>query len=83
MLNDLGMETCKPVKSPNEKLTAEALVKRLELDVVDPNRIRLLTMRTAFLDQDRPDLSETVKCLAHKMQGPTEAGFADLKHLAR
>lgn len=85
LLKDLGMETCKPVKSPNEKLTAEALAKRLELDVVDPHRIsqyRLLTMRTAFLAEDRPDLSETVKCLTRKMQGPTEAGFGDLKRLA-
>ena len=86
LLKDLGMETCKPVKSPNEKLTAEALAKRLELDVVDPHRIsqyRSLTMRAAFLAQDRPDLSETVKCLARKMQGPTEADFGDLKRLAR
>jgi hypothetical protein len=52
LLKDLGMETCKPVKSPNEKLTAETLAKRLELDVVDPHRIsqyRSLTMRAAFL----------------------------------
>ena len=82
LLKDLNMETCKPVKSPNEKLTAEALAKRMELDVVDPHRIsqyRSLTMRAAFLAQDRPDLSETVKCLARKMQGPTEADFGDLK----
>ena len=80
------METCKPVKSPNEKLTAEALAKRRELDVVDPHRIsqyRSLAMRAAFLAQDRPDLSETVKCLARKTQGPTEADFGDLKRLAR
>ena len=86
LLKDLNMETCKPVKSPNEKLTAEALAKRMELDVVDPHRIsqyRSLTMRAAFLAQDRPDLSETVKCLARKTQGPTEADFGDLKRLAR
>ena len=86
LLKDLNMETCKPVKSPNEKLTAEALAKRRELDVVDPHRIsqyRSLAMRAAFLAQDRPDLSETVKCLARKTQGPTEADFGDLKRLAR
>ena len=86
LLKDLNMQTCKPVKSPNEKLTAEALAKRMELDVVDPHRIsqyRSLTMRAAFLAQDRPDLSETVKCLARKTQGPTEADFGDLKRLAR
>lgn len=49
---DLDMETCKPVKGPNEKLTAEALAKRMERDVVDPHRIsqyRSPTMRAAFL----------------------------------
>eukprot|EP00438_Fugacium_kawagutii_P022577 Skav230125 [mRNA] locus=scaffold2192:206723:207394:+ [translate_table: standard] len=40
-------------------------------------------MRAAFLAQDRPDLSETVKCLARKMQAPTEADFGDLKRMAR
>ena len=30
-----------------------------------------LTMRAAFLAQERPDLSETAKRLARKMQGPT------------
>ena len=40
LLKDLNMETCKPVvKSPNENLTAEALAKRMELDVVDPRQI--------------------------------------------
>ena len=60
----------------SEEPKREAPAKRLELDVVDPHRIsqyRSLTMRAAFLAQDRPDLSETVKCLARKMQGPTEA----------
>ncbi|CAK9028209.1 Putative mitochondrial protein [Durusdinium trenchii] len=39
------------LKDLNEKLTAEALAKRMELDVVDPHRIsqyRSLTMRAAW-----------------------------------
>ncbi|CAE7031422.1 unnamed protein product [Symbiodinium sp. CCMP2592] len=86
ILKDLEMETCKPVKSPNEKLKAEDVAKRLEMPTVAPDRIskyRSLVMRAAFLAQDRPDLSETVKCLARKMQGPTEADFGDLKRVAR
>ena len=86
IVQELGMEKCKPVKSPNEKITAEALAKRMELSEVEPDRVRQyrsLTMRAGFLAQDRPDLSETVKCLARKMKSPTEADFGDLKRLAR
>lgn len=80
------METCKPWKSPNEKIAAEELAKRLELETVEPHRVsqyRSLTMRAAFLAQDRPDISECVKCFARKMQAPTEADFGDVKRLAR
>ncbi|CAE7546001.1 unnamed protein product [Symbiodinium natans] len=36
ILKDLHMETCKPVKSPNEKMKAEDLEKRLQLPTVEP-----------------------------------------------
>ena len=67
ILKELEMETCKPVKSANEKMKAEDVLKRLELQAVEPAQVskyRSLVMRAAFLAQDRPDLSETVKCLA-------------------
>ena len=63
--------TWKPVKSPSEKLKSEEVLKRLELQLVQPAQIskyRSLVMRAAFLAQDRPDLSETVKCLARKAE---------------
>ena len=72
ILKDLDMVGCKAVQNPNEKLKAEELAKRLAMPTVEPDQIsryRYLVMRAAFLAQDRPDLSETVKCLARKMQG--------------
>ena len=86
IVKDLGLESAKAVKSPNEKLKAEELDRRAKLHPVEPaeaSRYRSLVMRAAFLAQDRPDLSETVKCLARKMQAPTEADFSDLKRLQR
>ena len=87
IVKDLGLESATSVKkSPNEKLKAEELDRRLKLHPVEhaeASRCRSLVMRAAFLAQDRPDLSETVKCLARKMQAPTEADFSDLKCLGR
>ena len=40
-------------------------------------------MRAAYLSQDRPDISHTVKDLARGMVNPTEAKWSDLKRLGR
>ena len=40
-------------------------------------------MKAAYLAQDRPDISETVKCLSQFMSSPREAYLQDLKRLVR
>ena len=40
-------------------------------------------MRASYVAQDRPDISETVKCLARRMHQPTESDYQDLKRLVR
>ena len=44
---------------------------------------RSITMRAAFLAQDRPDIAEATKSLARHMKAPNEAAWADLKRLGR
>ena len=44
---------------------------------------RSCVMRAAYLSQDRPDISHTVKDLARGMVNPTEAKWSDLKRLGR
>ena len=41
------------------------------------------TMREANLGQDRPDISETVKCLSRHMSAPREGHVIQFKRLAR
>ena len=40
-------------------------------------------MRIAYIAQDRPDLSEAVKCLSQKMSNPREGHLSLLKRVAR
>ena len=44
---------------------------------------RSITMRAAFLAQDRPDIAEATKSLARHMKAPNEAAWADWKRLGR
>lgn len=53
------------------------------LDADQTKRYRSVTMRAAYLGQDRPDIAETVKSLAQGMSKPNEENYADLKRLAR
>ena len=80
------METCKPVKSPNEKLTAEALAKRLELDVVDPQdqSISFAHYASSVLSPRPSLICQRQSSASHeRCKDPTEADFGDLKRLAR
>lgn len=40
-------------------------------------------MRASYVAQDRPDISEAVKCLSRRMHEPKESDFQDLKRLVR
>jgi len=53
------------------------------LSGADATRYRSVTMRAAYLAQDRPDLGEAVKCRARNMQDPREDHWQELKRLGR
>ena len=86
IIRTLGLENAKPVSTPGEKKKASDVLANMELPVVSRERVTLyrsLVMRSAYLSQDRGDLTDSVKCLARKMTGPTEEDFQDLKRLGR
>ena len=53
------------------------------LEPAEASRFRSLTMRIAYLAQDRVDLAETAKSLARHMQAPNEASWQRLKRAGR
>ena len=82
LIKELHLENAKPAKTPGEKKKHSEVMKTLELPPLDEGmqkKYRSLTMRAAFLAQDRPDIAETTKCLARHMKTPNEAAFNDLK----
>lgn len=58
-------------------------LKKQSLNAEDTKLFRSLTMRTAYLSQDRPDLANTAKNLARGMSQPKVFHFEKLKKLGR
>ena len=86
IVRQLGLESARAVTTPNEKKKLTDVLAANGLPPVSRERAtfyRSLVMRAQFLSLDRADLSETVKCLTHKMQNPTEQDLSDLKRLGR
>lgn len=87
ILKEMGLqETDKKPNAPAIKKKHEDLERILNprrLDADQTKRYRSVTMRAAYLGQDRPDIAETVKSLAQGMSKPNEENYADLKRLAR
>eukprot|EP00929_Paragymnodinium_shiwhaense_P052292 TRINITY_DN26200_c1_g1_i2.p1 TRINITY_DN26200_c1_g1~~TRINITY_DN26200_c1_g1_i2.p1 ORF type:complete len:320 (-),score=34.73 TRINITY_DN26200_c1_g1_i2:248-1147(-) len=86
IVRDLGIETAKGVETPREKPSAEQQVTDAGSPALDKERAKLfrsLTMRAAYLAQDRADINETTKTLARSMQAPNEAAFQKLRRLGR
>ena len=79
------MEKAEPAKTPAEKKKHREAMKTLESPPLDEmqRQYRFLTMRAAFLAQDRPDIAEATKSLARHMKAPRESAFNDLKGLGR
>ena len=80
----LSLEGAKSVGTPMVKK------KATDYEVVSPKLgtegatlYRSLTMRAAYLGQDRADIQVAVKELARNMKEPTEQNMGDLKRLAR
>jgi hypothetical protein len=86
IVKDLGLEGSKGVDTPAEKKSSEQQMADAEspqLYAEEALRYRSVTMRSAYLAQDRPDLSNTTKGLARHMQQPTTAAMGRLKRLGR
>jgi len=54
-----------------------------ELQPALATNYRSLVMRGQYLAQDRPDLSEGIKCLTRRMRNPRQCDWNDLKKLGR
>ena len=80
MTGTKGVET-PAVKRTNEKQTADARARPLPPE--EATKYRSLTMRIAYLSQDRPDLSEVSKTMARGMQTPLESHMEILKRCVR
>ena len=86
LLEDLGLIQGNVVKTPRVKLSAT------ESNLIEDNSIlegeqtmmfRSRTMRCAYLEQDRADISEAIKCLARGMSKPRTGHMIQLKRVAR
>ena len=86
IVSDLGLEGSKPVATPSVKMTsdeAEAAAMQPEVCESDKTLYRSVTMRGSYFGQDRPDIQETIKTRARKMQAPTAFDLQALKRLGR
>ncbi|CAK0839220.1 unnamed protein product, partial [Prorocentrum cordatum] len=86
VIDELGLSKANGVDTPMEKRSADKQMmdaKSAALGTAEASRFRSLTMRVAYLSQDRLDLAEASKTLARSMQTPTEASWLMLKRVGR
>ena len=84
IIREIGLATANKVTTPgvNESVrSARALVE--PLSSADGGRYRSMTMRAAYLAQDRADIQYAAKELARCMPAPTELDWRSLKRLGR
>ena len=82
MLEDIGLEDCKPGALPRTQRTEEQDAE-LELDWETARKYRSIVARGNFFVQDRPDIRYTVKELCREMSCPKVRSSAALKKLCR
>ena len=82
MLEDIGLEECKPGAVPGAK-PAEEQDGEQELDRETAWKYRFVVARGNFFAQDRPDIRYTVKELCREMSCPKMRSLAALKKLCR
>jgi hypothetical protein len=86
LITDLGLEQAKPSTTTRAKLTKGELESREASPLLEgpaKTLFRSGAMRCKYLDQDRIDICEAVKCLATRMSSPREGDMIALKKLAR
>ena len=87
VVKELGLENAKAMATPGVKAKTEEQIKA---DLDGPflgsqmtTKFRLLTMRLAYLSEDRPEIKYAVKELARQMQKPHDLAWTQLKRLGR
>lgn len=83
---ELGLTGAKGVETPAVKKSVDEQLRSAKSAALSSDAVKLyrsLTMRAAYLGQDRSDIAEAVKRLSRHMSSPHEAAFADLKRLGR
>ena len=86
LIRELGLDTAKGVDTPDVKKSVDQQMLESKSPILGKDlakTYRSCVMRAAYLSQDRPDISHTVKDLARGMVNPTEAKWSDLKRLGR
>ena len=86
LVKELGLEKAKGVETPSEKRSVDQQLLDSKSPLLKGEQVALyrsLTMRAAYLAQDRPDLAEATKSLARHMKEPNEASFRMLVRLGK
>ena len=86
LVEELGISGGRSPKTPSVKLTDAQNIAADEselLNAAESTRYRSCLMRCKYLDQDRVDITETVKSLAQKMSAPRAGHMERLLQLAR
>ena len=86
LIEELGLQSANTVATPRVKYSdAEHAARESSPFLVgaDITKYRSCTMRLKYIEQDRLDLSEAVKCLAQNMAKPRQGHMVDLKRLGR
>ena len=86
MVSDLGLGSARAAATPRTALTEEQAWDDETSELLSPrlaSLYRSVTMRAAYLSQDRVDITEAVKCLARHMAKPRLGHMVRLKRLCR
>jgi len=86
LIEELGLQQAKVAVTPRVKLTETQVQEREATPLLQGSRItqfRSCTMRAKYLEADRADISESVKCLSQYMAKPREGHFNELTRLVK
>eukprot|EP00929_Paragymnodinium_shiwhaense_P048611 TRINITY_DN24555_c0_g1_i1.p1 TRINITY_DN24555_c0_g1~~TRINITY_DN24555_c0_g1_i1.p1 ORF type:complete len:587 (+),score=99.23 TRINITY_DN24555_c0_g1_i1:363-2123(+) len=86
IVSQLALAGAPGAETPAEKRSAEQQLKDAQsapLSKSQASLFRSLTMKAAYLAQDRADIAEATKGLARSMQSPNEAAWERLRRLGK
>ena len=86
VLRDLGLKEAKTVATPRVKHSPKEQQEIDESELLTPKETTLYRsacMRLKYMEQDRMDISDALKCLSQHMASPRKGHLTELKRLAR